>query len=156
MLVIFSLDHGVQKLRLNWDELDCLLIVFKDWGLFSLSMAIDKCEKVVFGVYPGLVFLERSQSRKTTITVLSTSIQRRAQRKNTIKSSAVMSSFSVSFFNVREDRRLGSGSFGDVFAGSFVYSNKSQCVKKKTKQLTYQELILEGRVLKTIFDEPPD
>ena len=68
----------------------------------------------------------------------------------------VTSSFSVQFFKVREDRRLGSGSFGDVFACSFGYSNKIQCVIKKAKRNAYEDLILEGRILKAVFDDPPD
>ena len=80
----------------------------------------------------------------------------RVQRRNVIKRLAAVSKFSVSNFKVRHERCLGSGSFGQVYAGSFGFKQKIQCVVKIAKKGAEEDLILEGRILRKIFDEPVD
>ena len=58
----------------------------------------------------------------------------RVQRRNVIKQLAAVSQFSVSNFKVRHERCLGSGSFGQVYTGSFGFKQKIQCVVKIAKK----------------------
>ena len=78
------------------------------------------------------------------------------QRKNVISSLKKVPNFGCSNFNVRMDRQLGAGSFGVVFACDFGFKRKLQCVIKKSKPGAREELILEGRILLKIFEEPVD
>ena len=78
------------------------------------------------------------------------------QRKNVISNLKKVLNFGCSNFNVRMDRQLGAGSFGVVFACDFGFKRKLQCVIKKSKPGAREELILEGRILLKIFEEPVD
>ena len=80
----------------------------------------------------------------------------RVQRQNTINSLAPLCSFQTFGLKIREDRRLGSGCFGVVYACSFGFEGRIKCVIKKAKKSAEDDLILEGRVLKVIFNEPSD
>ena len=67
-----------------------------------------------------------------------------------------LSNFEVSGFNVRRDRCLGSGSFGDVYACNFGFCGKIQCVIKIKNKGGVEDLLLESCNLKRMFDEPFD
>ena len=80
----------------------------------------------------------------------------RIQRSKVVKFLPLVDCFSASNFTVRFDRRLGSGCFGDVFACGFGYKKKIQCVIKIAKKGGELDLVLEGRVLQKLVDDPAD
>ena len=80
----------------------------------------------------------------------------RIQRSKVVKCLPLLDCFSASNFTVRFDRRLGSGCFGDVYACGFGYKRKIQCVIKIAKKGGEHDLVLEGRVLKKLVDDPAD
>ena len=80
----------------------------------------------------------------------------RTQRSKVVKCLPFVGCFSASNFTVRFDRRLGSGCFGDVYACAFRYKKKIQCAIKIVKKGGDHDLVLEGRVLQKLVDDPTD
>ena len=80
----------------------------------------------------------------------------RIQRRAVVKTLQPICSFEAENFKVRKDRRLGSGSFGDVYACSFGCMGKIQCVIKIAKEGGEEDLLLECRILKKLLEEPSD
>ena len=80
----------------------------------------------------------------------------RIQRRAVVKTLQPICSFEAENFKVRKDRRLGSGSFGDVYACSLGCMGKIQCVIKIAKEGGEEDLLLECRILKKLLEEPSD
>ena len=59
--------------------------------------------------------------------------------------------FHCNLFRVRTQRRLGAGSFGNVFAAEI---GTVRCVVKYAKKYATDELVLEGRILSKLWAEP--
>ena len=67
-----------------------------------------------------------------------------------------LGNFDANNFKIRKNRSLGKGAFGEVYACSFGYGDKLQCVLKVAKKYGEEDLMLEGRILKKIFDDSFD
>ena len=80
----------------------------------------------------------------------------RLQRKLVTNLLPPLNNFDASNFKMRTERCLGSGCFGEVFACSFGFGGKIQCVIKCAKTGGHEDLVLECRILKKLIDEPFD
>ena len=67
-----------------------------------------------------------------------------------------LENFDANNFKIRKNRSLGKDAFGEVYACSFGYGDKLQCVLKVAKKCGEEDLMLEGRILKKIFDDSFD
>ena len=67
-----------------------------------------------------------------------------------------LGNFDAKNFKIRHNRRLGKGAFGEVYACSLGYGDKLQCVPKVAKKCGEEDLMLEGRILKKIFEDSFD